>query len=99
MVGDEARRYFGPEDVASLEEALNAAWAAFSTIRCAEVERIRLARHILRRAAEGERDPSQLCDYAVAKTRLHAVWLDLPSTQASGEQPSDFARMQANAIR
>jgi hypothetical protein len=76
MRANEGRRYFAPEDVQSLDEALNEAWAAFSAAPC-PAKRTWLAHHILMRATEGERDPIRLRDYAVMKTRLHAAWLDL----------------------
>ena len=73
----EARRYFGPEDVERLEGALDAAWAAFSSAPCSEANRTHLARYILMGETDGERDPEQLRDYAIMKTRLRAAWLDL----------------------
>jgi hypothetical protein len=76
MSATEYLRYFAPEDVQSLDEALNEAWAAFSASPC-PAKRTWLAQHILMRAAEGERDPIRLRDYAVMKTRLYTAWLDL----------------------
>ena len=76
MSANEDRSYFAPEDVQSLDAALNEAWAAFSAVPCPP-KRTWLAHHIFMRAAEGERNPNRLCDYAVMKTRLHAAWLDL----------------------
>ena len=76
MADIEHERYFGPEDVDSLDQALNAAWAAFNETRYPETQRRRLAQHILMRAAEGERDPTRLRDYALMKARLRAAWLD-----------------------
>jgi hypothetical protein len=38
-----------------------------------------LAEHILKLAADGERDPVQLRDYALRRTRERAVSIDLAS--------------------
>jgi hypothetical protein len=43
----------------------------------AEANKTRLARHIVMRASEGERDPIRLRDYALRKVRLRTAWLNL----------------------
>jgi len=69
--------YFGPEDVASLDEVLDAACVSIRSAACAEANKTRLARHIVMRASEGERDPIRLRDYALTKVRLRTAWLSL----------------------
>jgi len=68
--------YFGPEDVDSLKEALDSALVSIRSTRCAEANKTRLARHIVMRASEGERDPIRLRDYALTKVRLRTAWLN-----------------------
>jgi hypothetical protein len=70
---------FSPEEIAILDEALEAALAKLSAREHAEVSRSDLAEHILKLAADGERDPVQLREYALRRTRERAVWLDLAS--------------------
>jgi len=42
-----------------------------------EHNRSGLAVHILKLAADGERDPSQLCEYALRRTRQEGCPLDM----------------------
>jgi hypothetical protein len=69
--------YFGPEDVESLKEALDWALVSIRPPHRAEANKTRLARHIVMRASEGERDPIRLRDYALRKVRLRTAWLNL----------------------
>jgi len=68
--------YFGPEDVESLKEALDSALVSIRSTNYAEANKTRLARHIVMRASEGERDPTRLRDYALTKVRLRTAWLN-----------------------
>ena len=68
--------YFGPEDVRSLDEALDLALVSIRSAQCAEASKTRLARHIVMLASEGERDPTRLRDYALTKVRLRRAWLN-----------------------
>ena len=68
--------YFGPEDVESLNEALDSALVSIRSMHYAEASKTRLARHIVMRASEGERDPTRLRDYALTKVRLRTAWLN-----------------------
>jgi hypothetical protein len=68
---------FSPEEIEILRQALDSAWARMSLKEQSEYNRSGLAEHILKLAADGERDPVRLRDYALRKTRERAVWLDL----------------------
>jgi hypothetical protein len=70
---------FAPEEITLLREALDHAWTRMSPKEQSEHTKSELAEQILKLAARGERDPVQLCDYALQKTRERAVWLEMAS--------------------
>lgn len=71
--------YFAPEEITVLREALNHAWAKMTQKERLQHTQSELAEHILKLAARGERDPAQLCDFALQKTRERAIWIDMAS--------------------
>ena len=70
---------FAPDEIELLRHALQDAWAALDCKEQARIAKSELAEHILKLAASGERDPRQLCDFALQRSRERAVWLDLAS--------------------
>lgn len=68
---------FSPEEIDVLRKALDSAWARMSLKEQSECNRSGIAEHILKLAADGERNPVQLRDYALRKIRERAVRLDL----------------------
>jgi hypothetical protein len=68
---------FSPEEIEVLRRVLDSAWAKMSRKEQLEHNRSGLAVHILKLAADGERDPSQLCEYALRRTRQEGCPLDM----------------------
>ena len=65
---DKERVYFDPETVALLREILDGAWAQSHDIR-----KTTLAEHILKSAAQGERDRGHLLDAALMEFTAERV--------------------------
>ena len=59
---DKERVYFDPETVSLLKEILDDAWARLQPEQRATIRKTTLAEHILRSAAQGERDRERLLD-------------------------------------
>ena len=70
---------FAPDEIELLRHVLQDAWAALNYKEQARIAKSELAEHILKLAASGERDPHQLCNFALQRSRERAVWLDLAS--------------------
>jgi hypothetical protein len=62
---DKERVYFDPETVAHLREILDDAWARLQPDQRATIRKTTLAAHILKSAAQGERDRERLIDAAL----------------------------------
>jgi len=60
---------FSPEEIEVLRKALESAWIRMSRKEQSQHNKSGLAAHILKLAADGERDPGQLCEYALRRTR------------------------------
>lgn len=70
---------FAPDEIELLRQVLEDAWAALNSKEQAQIAKSELAEHILKLAASGERDPRELCDFALQRSRERAVWFDLAS--------------------
>ena len=55
-----ASAHYGPDTLQLLQRVLDEAWDGFSPAQQADHSKLELAERILKRAAEGERDPSRL---------------------------------------
>ncbi len=71
--------HFLPEEIELLRNVLDDAWASLNSKEQTFIAKSELAEHILRLAADGERDPRQLRDFALQKSRERAVQFDLAS--------------------
>ncbi len=71
--------HFTPDEIDLLRHALEDAWAALNCKEQAHIAKSELAEHILKLAAAGERDPRQLCDFSLQKSREKAILFDLAS--------------------
>ena len=70
---------FSPEEVELLRDVLDAAWVKLTSKERSEFSLSQVAEHILKLAADGERDPVQLREYALRRTRERSAWLELTS--------------------
>ncbi len=70
---DEERVYFDPETVSLLKEILDDAWARLQPEQRATIRKTTLAEHILKSAAQGERDRERLLDAALMKFTAEGV--------------------------
>ena len=70
---------FNPEEISALRSALDAAWASLSPKLQSETAKSELAEHILKLAADGERDPLRLRNYAVVKIKSRVFGFRLAS--------------------
>ena len=62
---DKERVYFDPETVSLLKEIPDDAWARLQPEQRATIRKTTLAEHILKSAAQGERDRERLLDAAL----------------------------------
>jgi hypothetical protein len=63
----ENNHWFGPEDIAGLTTAFEAALAKLGLVDRSDPTTLTLAKLIIERAKAGEREPKRLCDSAMKR--------------------------------